>query len=284
MEPTTLADLDQLTVSGEWGAEPTVEAPYPFKVDTTMHKVIIEGSGAKVPSETATVEVEYLGINARTGETFDASWLRGETAVFPLAQLIPGFAKGVVDQNVGTRVAVVITSAEGYDPVGQPSIGIEPGDTLIFIVDIVDTELSAPQGEPVELPADLPQVSEVDGVPSITIPDGLAEPSEVRVQPIIQGSGRELGAEDALTSHAVCTTWDGEEFYNDYGDAPVNDAAAGGAHQALFEALLGQQTGSRVLVVMPGSVAYPNGNIEPSLAPNTSVACVVDVLYTQLYV
>ena len=105
----------------------------------------------------------------------------------------------------------------------------------------------------------------------------------MRVQPVIQGSGRELGPQDALTSHAVCTTWDGEEYYNDYAEPPVNDAASGGAHQALFEALIGQQTGSRVLVVMPGSVAYPNGNITPSLAPNTSVACVVDVLYTQVY-
>jgi len=54
-------------------------------------------------------------------------------------------------------------------------------------------------------------------------------------------------------------------------------------HQALFNALVGQQVGSRVLVTLPGSVAYPTGNRTPSIAPNTSVACVVDLLFTQAY-
>lgn len=281
--PTWLKNLDEIEVSGEWGTEPTVDAPYPFLVETTMDKVIIEGTGPKVPSATATIEVEYLGINARTGEIFDASWLRGQSAVFPLAQLIPGFGKGVVDKPVGSRVAIAITSSEGYDPAGQPSVGIMPGDTLLFIVDILDSEVAGPSGETVAPPADAPQVTETDGVPKITIPDGLAEPTEVQTYQLVQGSGRELAAEDALTSHAVCTTWDGTEYYNDYAEAPVNDAASGGVHKVLFEALVGQKTGSRVLVVMPGSLAYPNGNPNENIEPNTSVACVVDVLFTQVY-
>ncbi|MGI5952119.1 MAG: FKBP-type peptidyl-prolyl cis-trans isomerase [Brooklawnia sp.] len=283
VEPVLLADIDDIDVSSDWGTEPTVDAPYPFKVDSTINKVVITGDGPTVPSQTASVEVHYVGINARTGQTFDSSWAAGDPVVFPLAQLIPGFGKGVADQPVGSRVAVAITSADGYDPSGQPSIGIEPGDTLLFIIDIIDSELAGPSGETVAVPSGLPQVSETDGVPGITIPDGLAEPTEVRVQALIQGTGRELGAGDALTSNAVCTTWDGNEYYNDFGEAPVSDAAAGAVHQALFEALVGQQTGSRVLVVLPGTVAYPHGNTEPSIAPQTAVACVVDILFTQTY-
>ena len=78
-------------------------------------------------------------------------------------------------------------------------------------------------------------------------------------------------------------TWGGTEFYNDFGATAAADAAAGATHQALFNSLVGQHTGSRILVTLPGSVAYPNGNPTPSIAPNTAVACVVDLLFTEAY-
>lgn len=284
VEPETLTDLSAISVSDDWGTEPTIDAPYPFEVDETMSKVIIEGDGTEVPSDTATVNVHYVGMNARSGALFDSSWINGAATTFPLNQLIPGFAKGVVGQKVGSRVAIAITSSDGYDPNGQIDAGINPGDTLLFIVDILDSELAGPEGEPSAVPDGLPSVSETDGVPAITIPADLAEPTSVGVQPLIQGSGRALEATDALTSHAVCSTWDGTEYYNDYGSAAVTDAVDGGAvHQALFNALVGQQLGSRVLVTLPGDQAYPNGNKTPSMAPSTAAACVVDILYTQSY-
>lgn len=283
VEPTLLSDLDGVEVSTDMSAQPTVNAPYPFRVDQTIGKVVVEGSGHAVPTASASVRLHYVGINARTGEVFDASWAGGEPVTFQLGQLIPGFAAGVVGKTVGSRVAVAITSADGYGAQGNPAIGVEANDTLLFIVDILDSELAGPQGTPVTPPGGLPQVSDNAGTPDIAIPAGLAEPTQVQVQPLIQGAGRALAAEDALTSHAVCVTWGGTEFYNDFGGPAVSDAASGAAHQALFNALVGQQTGSRVLVTMPGSIAFPNGNRTPSLAPNTSVACVVDILFTQPY-
>ena len=284
VDPTVLTDLSSIDVTGDWGTEPTVNAPYPFKVDETMTKVVIQGTGTEVPSATATVNMHYVGINARSGSVFDSSWISGAPTTFQLSGVITGFAKGIVGQRVGSRLAIAITSSEAYDPNGQASIGVDPGDTLLFVVDILDSELAGPVGSTVTPPDGLPVVTETaDGVPQISIPAGLAEPTEVGVQPLIQGSGAALQATDALTSHAVCVTWDGTEYYNDYGSASVTDAASAAVHQALFNALVGQQVGSRVLVTLPGSVAYPTGNRTPSIAPNTSVACVVDLLFTQAY-
>lgn len=281
-EPTVLANLDAVGVSGEWASQPEVSAPYPFKVDQTMTKVIIAGTGPAVPDATVSVQIQYHGINARTGEVFDSSWQRGQPAAFQLSQVIAGFATGIVGQPVGSRLAIAITGADGYDAMGgQPEAGIAVGDTLLFIVDILDAQLSGPQGEAVTPPEGLPVVSNNAGVPQITIPATMAAPTEVRVQPLIAGTGRELTAADALTSHAVCTTWDGVEYYNDYASPAVTDAPSAGTHQGLFKALVGQRVGSRVLVLMPGSVAYPAGNRTPSIAPDTAAACVVDLLFAQ---
>ena len=106
----------------------------------------MEGAGTAVPHEKALVRLQYVGINARTGEVFDSSWLAGEPVVFPLAQVIPGFATGLVGKPVGSRVAIAIPSEDGYGAQGNPQSRIEPDDTLLFVVDILDTELAGPEG------------------------------------------------------------------------------------------------------------------------------------------
>lgn len=283
VEPTWLADLSEIEISADQTSQPEVSAPYPFAVEQTLDQVVVEGTGAVVPHENALVRLQYVGINARTGGVFDSSWMAGEPVVFPLAQVIPGFATGLVGKSVGSRVAIAIPSEEGYGAQGNAQAGIEPDDTLLFVVDILDTELAGPQGQELTASPGLPQVAEVDGVPQITIPADLPEPTDVQVETLIQGSGEALDPEDALTSHSVCVTWDGTEVHNDYGGLAATDAAAGSAHQALFNSLVGQQVGSRVLVVLPGPVAYPNGNPTPRIAPNTPMACVVDVLFVYSY-
>ena len=45
---------------------------------------------------------------------------------------------------------IAMPGADGYDASGgSPQAGIEVGDTLIFVVDIVATTLSGPEGTPV---------------------------------------------------------------------------------------------------------------------------------------
>lgn len=278
---TKLSNLDQISVSGEFGQVPEFNAPYPFQPEKTMTKVVIPGNGAKIADANSSVELHYVGVNARTGDVFDSSYVRGETAVFPLNQVIRGFANGLIDQHQGSRVVIAMTSGDGYDPNGQPAAGILPGDALMFIVDIVRVPLSGPSGEPVAAPADMPTVSESDGVPSITVPTGLPAPSEARAAALIQGHGPQLTATSQLSSHAKCVTWDGREIYNDYGQQPASDSANGRVMKSLWNALVGQNEGSRVLVQVPGAQAYPNGNGNPSIAPGTAIACVVDLLFVQ---
>jgi len=98
---------------------------------------VIDGSGQEVYPG-ATVIVHYHGVNLTTGEVFDASWDRGEPATFPTSGVIPGFRDGLVGQNVGSRVLIIIPPALGYGPSGGTGDGrIGPDDTIFFVVDIL---------------------------------------------------------------------------------------------------------------------------------------------------
>jgi len=114
---------------------PRVNVDAPFSVTETQVHTLRTGDGPAV-APTATVSVCYMGVNGRDGSVFDSSYERGTPAEFPLDGVVPGFQKAIAGQKVGSTVAVAMNPSDGY-PDGQPSAGIQRGDTLIFAIKIL---------------------------------------------------------------------------------------------------------------------------------------------------
>lgn len=117
-------------------AAPDVKVEGPFSVTETQVHTLKAGDGPVV-APTATVLVCYQGVNGRDGSVFDSTYEQGQPIDFGLDRVVPGFQKAIAGQAVGSTVAVAMTSADGY-PEGQPSAGINPGDTLVFAIKIID--------------------------------------------------------------------------------------------------------------------------------------------------
>ena len=99
---------------------------------------ISEGDGQEATSG-STVSVHYVGVAHSTGEEFDASYNRGAPLDFRLGvgQVISGWDQGVQGMKVGGRRQLVIPPHLGYGDRGAGGV-IKPGETLIFVVDLVD--------------------------------------------------------------------------------------------------------------------------------------------------
>ena len=84
------------------------------------------------------VEVHYVGVSWSTGQQFDASWDRGQTFQFKLGkgQVIRGWDQGVAGMRVGGRRRLEIPPELGYGQRGAGGV-IKPGETLVFVVDLV---------------------------------------------------------------------------------------------------------------------------------------------------
>jgi FKBP-type peptidyl-prolyl cis-trans isomerase len=115
---------------------PRIDVQAPFSVTETQVHTLQAGDGPVV-ADTAAVLVCYMGVNGRDGAVFDSTYQQGAPVDFSLDGVIPGFQKAIAGQKVGSTVAVAMTSADGYAD-GQPSAGIQPGDTLIFAIKILD--------------------------------------------------------------------------------------------------------------------------------------------------
>jgi peptidylprolyl isomerase len=109
--------------------------PEPTDLEVTDLSV---GDGAEAQAG-STVSVHYVGIAHSTGEEFDASYNRGEPLEFRLGvgQVISGWDNGVQGMKVGGRRRLVIPPHQAYGDRGAGGV-IGPGETLIFVVDLVD--------------------------------------------------------------------------------------------------------------------------------------------------
>ena len=136
-DPSAPVVLGAATVTGELGQEPTVQ------VDTSADPAvelgvsdILAGTGAAVQTGDV-VTAHYVGYGASSGQMFDGSWLRGEPATFPLDRVIAGWQLGLVGMQEGGRRLLVIPADMGYGQSPPEGSGIAPGETLIFVVDLV---------------------------------------------------------------------------------------------------------------------------------------------------
>ena len=120
-------------------AVPNIAPPTELRIST-----LTKGDGPKI-SEGQTVVAHYTGV-IWGGAVFDSSWDSNSPADL-IAQsfvdnagvgVVPGFAKALIGQTVGSRVLVVIPPSEGY-PAGQEPSSIPANSTMIFVIDILGT-------------------------------------------------------------------------------------------------------------------------------------------------
>ena len=126
------------------GFDPSTTKPeIDFPGDVAPADLVIEdlalGEGPEAKAGDS-ISAHYVGVSHATGEEFDASWNRGSPLEFRLGvgQVIKGWDLGIVGMKVGGRRKLTIPPDLAYGDRGAGG-AIKPGETLIFVVDLVDT-------------------------------------------------------------------------------------------------------------------------------------------------
>jgi peptidylprolyl isomerase len=110
-------------------------------------EVLAEGDGDTVAAGDV-VAMHYVGKSWSTGRQFDASWDREQPFVFQVGagQVIQGWELGILGDGgdiapmtVGERRRVTIPPELGYGDRGAGGV-IAPGETLVFVVDLLSIE------------------------------------------------------------------------------------------------------------------------------------------------
>ena len=118
-------------------SKPTVEVPIGAPpADLEITDITVGDGPEATPGQR--VSVQYVGVAHSTGKEFDSSWSRNEPFEFALGagHVIAGWDRGVAGMKVGGRRRLVIPAKLGYGDRGAGGV-IKPGETLIFVVDLL---------------------------------------------------------------------------------------------------------------------------------------------------
>ncbi|MGA8045311.1 MAG: FKBP-type peptidyl-prolyl cis-trans isomerase [Dermatophilaceae bacterium] len=280
--------LDDVTVSEAADDATTPEVtfePGSVTVEETESRVVTEGEGSELTGSEL-ISFDFAIYSGETAEELSSSYPQTPVGL-DLADenVLPGLTASITGQTVGSRLLVALPPAEAFGEEGNPQLGIEAGDTVLFLVDIIAavTPLDEATGTAVEPPAGLPTVEVTPGEPAtITIPEGFEDPDATVVQPLITGEGAEVTAGQTVrVAYTGVTARDGNVFDSSansetgYAEFPIG---VGQVIQGWDTGLVGQTVGSRVLLVIPAAEGYGEQGSPPDIQGGDTLVFVVDIL------
>ncbi len=136
-EATTVEASKDSAEASSGKTKPKVRVPNRPPPKKLVIRDLERGTGAEAKAGDE-VEVQYVGVNYKRGDQFDASWDRNEPLSFQLGRgmVIPGWDQGIKGMKVGGRRELIIPPNLAYGPAGRPP-AIPPNETLIFVVDLL---------------------------------------------------------------------------------------------------------------------------------------------------
>jgi len=140
METKQKVDAEKNTIAGEtFLAANAKKEGVKTTASGLQYKVLKAGDGkGKTPKSNDTVKVHYHGTLV-DGSVFDSSVERGEPAIFPVDQVIPGWTEVLQLMKEGDKWQVYIPGKLAYGA-QSPSPKIGPNSTLIFDVELLSIE------------------------------------------------------------------------------------------------------------------------------------------------
>jgi len=274
-------------VTGDKGAEPKVTFHTPLKADGTQRSYVTKGDGEKAANGT-TVDAALVVYNGRTGKKLTSNGYGSSSAAIPVtvgdSSMIPGLTDAVECAPVGSRLVTTSTAKQAWGGADPSSVGsLKSSDTVIFVVDILDVVPSKADGTPQPAQAGFPTVKlAASGKPTVTIPKGLAKPTETKVEVLKKGSGEKVADGDEVTVQYQGVNWRTGKVFDQSWGRGLTTFSTSQVVAGFSKALVGQSVGSQVVAVIPPADGYgTSGNSSAGIKGTDTLVFVIDIVKTQ---
>lgn len=221
--------------------------------DATGPVDLVEGTGDAVIPE-GTVEVQYSIINPRDNKELESSWASGSAAPIPVSQVFPAFAEMMDGMKEGGRRAFMVPATEVVGDPPPPESGVWPGDTVLFVVDLLSVSAD---GGAVDPDADAKKAAEERGAPEMSVPEGTKDTTELIWIDDVVGEGDVVCPGDTVLAHYTgIQASDGKEFDSSWERGDPLEFGLDGVIKGWTDGLVGMKVGGRRTLVIPADQAY----------------------------
>jgi peptidylprolyl isomerase len=303
-EDQTAAGLDAVSISGDPGETPEVDWKAKVEPAKAETEVLEEGDGVELKkgdralvnlyvandaTETANIDTfgeEQAGVVVEVGAKRPAPKAGADLLVdLVAAEIEPG-------TTLGTRIASAFTVDKQFEKFYYAFTDYDIGnaDGVVIVADVESVVLDGPEGKQRPTPAWAPSVVETKGEPTSLDFSGTPKPGDkLRVATLVEGTGEEVAAGDAVVVDYLGQVWGGEKAFDDsYSrdatlSAVVGEGATGltadvGTVVKGWNALIGVPVGSRVIVQIPPKLGYGKEGRGEDIKGTDTMFFVIDVL------
>jgi len=277
-------------ISGAAGKAPTVSIPASKPSNGLVTKTLAAGSGPVIPpTDSILANFEVFLWRGKTHKLLFSSYSATPEAL-PVKIGLPGLQTALASAKVGSRVMAVLPPKYGYGPQGNSQIGVQPTDTLVWVVDVLQAfgpTQSATGQNLSDGGGSLPKITATLGSsPQIAIPKSTP-PTKLVIKTLIKGTGAPVKAGEAIVVRYVASIWRTGKVFNDNWPSvaqpttPPNVFQLGKLIPAWNTGLVGMPVGSRVMLVVPPAEGYgKTGQASAGIKPTDTLVFVVDILST----
>jgi peptidylprolyl isomerase len=274
---------ERIEVSGAFGKAPEIRIDAPLELSESSSWVAEQGDGDTV-GEDSTAILELTLANGRSGKAAISTIDQGQPLEIKLGdQVFPSLNTALVGKPADSRIVVASIADDAYGDSGSPQSGIEGGDPVVMVADILSTDpttsLDGPTGETLAAPATAPKIKERDGVPVRFAFAKARKPKKLMVIPLRKGAGPAIESPDRIAADYLGQVWGAKQpFGSTFSKEPAQfSIGLGGVVPAWDKALDGQKEGARVMIISPPDMGY-GPSAKPGIPANSTLVFVVDVL------
>ena len=277
------AGLDQVTIEGDVGEQPKVDFGGKLDVSDLASEVVAEGDGEEIQSGDQVLAQIWLGngfTQKKAFSTYDAD--QPQLLTVDEKQLSEFFLSGLEGQTIGSRVAVAAPAETAFGPQGNPQIGIGNKDTVLTVIDLLDSVPQGPDGTAERAPAWAPALEGSDDAPTGLDFSGTPEPDgTLKDAVLVKGSGEKVAKGQTIVVNYLGQVYGGKKpFDESYSQQPTSfPIGVGSVVKGWDQTLVGQTVGSRVMLAIPPELGYgPGGNKQAGIKGTDTLYFVVDIL------
>jgi peptidylprolyl isomerase len=272
-----------VNAEGSLGSQPTVTFPTPLITDSSAVTELVRGEG-EVLSRGEIADAHLSLYNGEDGELLTATDYE-ENYLRRTVTSDDTLGKALQCTAVGSRVVFATTVEEVYGA-DNPQIPLENDATIVAVFDVERAFKGRADGAPQLGQNGMPAVVLApNGRPGISVPSE-DPPTDLRIAVLKQGTGQKVEEGDRAVLHYTGLTWDDENVFDSSWEAGVPSTLTAvsfeddeaGVVPGLAEALIGENVGSQVLVVIPPEFGYPEGQSPPAVPEGSTMVFVFDVL------
>lgn len=271
----------KVTVSGDFGEQPTVKYSGEVSTDKTIIKVLHKGTGDKVADgDSVTVDM-YIG-NGFTGKKGLSTFDKGQSPspVDVSKSTLPAIEKALKGQTIGSRIEVIAAPKDTWGTQGgNAELGVGNADTTVWVIDLISkvgvTDVAADKVPALKQAKDVPSGFDFSKSPK-------AAPKELQRATLKEGSGATIEAGQKITVRYLGSVWGSAKAFDESyskGKQPFPvTVGAGGVIKGWDLGLKGAKVGSRIELVIPADLGYGASGQGESIPPNSTLVFVIDVL------